>query len=176
MIDCKSASESLSAWLDGELRASEAEAVRAHLEVCRQCGEQRRQMESLQAALKSALELQASSLRFEPFWREVEERITEKRTWSAAVTDFVRSALAAPRLAWAIPVVIVALLGALSIVPAWRAPKNSFASVESIDPYGRNVAVLRENETKTTVIWLYQNPEGENEPSSEAADSSSPSF
>jgi anti-sigma factor RsiW len=176
MIDCKSASESLSAWLDGELRGSEAEAVRAHVEICLQCGEQRRQMERLQAALKGALELQASSLGFEPFWHGVRDRIMQRRTWSAAAMDFIHSTFAAPRLAWAIPVVIVALLGALSIVPSWRAQRNNFASVESIDPYGRNVAVLRENETRTTVIWLYQNPEGENEPSSETADSSSPSF
>lgn len=176
MIDCKSASESLSAWLDGELRGSEAEAVRAHLEVCLQCGEQRRQMEKLQGALKDALELRASSLRFEPFWHGVRERITQRPKRSAAMMDFIHSAFAAPRLAWAIPVVIVALLGALSIVPGWRAQRNNFASVESIDPYGRNVAVLRENETKTTVIWLYQNPEGENEPSSETADPSGPSF
>ncbi len=40
---------------------------------------------------------------------------------------------------------------------------SNFASVESIDAHGRNVALLREDETKTTVIWLYQNQEGENE-------------
>jgi hypothetical protein len=33
--------------------------------------------------------------------------------------------------------------------------------VESIDAHGRSVALLRENESKTTVIWLYQNEEGE---------------
>ena len=40
---------------------------------------------------------------------------------------------------------------------------NNYASVESIDTHGRNVALLREDETKTTIIWLYQDSEGENE-------------
>jgi hypothetical protein len=61
--------------------------------------------------------------------------------------------------------VVLALLGVLSWDLFWRLgpPANSFTAVESIDAYGRNVALLREDETKTTVIWLYQNQEGEDE-------------
>jgi len=54
-------------------------------------------------------------------------------------------------------------------------PRNNFAAVESIDAYGRNVALLRENETRTTVIWLYQNQEGDNESSGETSNQS-PTF
>jgi hypothetical protein len=59
----------------------------------------------------------------------------------------------------------------------WRlgGPRNSPASVESIDTYGRSVALLREQETKTTVIWLYQDQEGENEAAEDTA-KSAPTF
>jgi hypothetical protein len=74
----------------------------------------------------------------------------------------------APSFAWAVPAVIVLLIGALYldvIFPGWGvgSPRNNFTTVESIDAYGRNVALLREHESKTTVIWLYQNPDSENE-------------
>jgi hypothetical protein len=52
---------------------------------------------------------------------------------------------------------------------------SNYASVESIDTHGRNVALLREDETNTTIIWLYQDPEGENE-NVEEATKSGPAF
>jgi len=41
------------------------------------------------------------------------------------------------------------------------------AAVDSIDAHGRNVALLREYDSKTTVIWLYEDQEGENETAEE---------
>jgi hypothetical protein len=74
-----------------------------------------------------------------------------------------------------VPAVIVLLLAVVSLesyLPGWRgAGRNAFATVESIDAYGRNVALLREYDTKTTVIWLYQDQEGENEAAEETAPS-----
>jgi hypothetical protein len=65
----------------------------------------------------------------------------------------------------------------LASTDVWRlgGSRNSFASVESIDAYGRSVALLREQETKTTVIWLYQDQEGENEAAEDTA-KSAPTF
>lgn len=180
MRNCESIRESLGAWLDGELSQSDAEGVRAHVESCAGCGEERRQLEKLQAALRSTLEIKDSEIAFEPFWRGVRQRIEETRSWREDLLAWVRVTFAAPRLAWAVPAVIILLLGGLSLdsfLPGWRtgAQRNQFAAVESIDTYGRNVALLREDETKTTVIWLYQNQEGENESSGETTETS-PSF
>lgn len=181
MMECKRTSERLGPWLDGELRGAEADAVRAHVETCLDCAEECRQMERLESALKSVFMAEASRLAFQPFWREVEQKVTERRAWFASVTEFIHTAFAGPKLVWAIPAIIVALIGVLSVdwlTPPWKAPaqRNNFASVESIDSHGRNVAVFRENESRTTVIWLYQNPEGEDEASSEVTGSSSPTF
>jgi hypothetical protein len=88
-----------------------------------------------------------------------------------------RSAVVRPGLAWTVPAVIAILLVVFSLNSFWkqRAQRNNFAAVESIDAHGRNVALLREDETKTTVIWLYQNQEGEDESPGENAEAS-PSF
>ncbi len=180
MKNCENIREFLGAWLDSELSQADSEAVRSHLVHCSGCEAERRQLEKLQFSLKSLLDLESSRIAFEPFWRGVQARINEKRPWHEDVLEWLRSAFAPPRLAWAVPAVIVLILGALSLdsfFPGLRSRerRNNFATVESIDSYGRNVALLREDETKTTVIWLYHNPEGENESNGETSDAS-PSF
>jgi predicted anti-sigma-YlaC factor YlaD len=180
MTDCSSIKDLIGAWLDGELEQSTAEAVRAHVETCSACEEEQRQLEKLQIVLKSVLAAEASRVALRPFWSGVQRRITAKRSWREGLFGRVREADASPRLAWAVPAVILLLLGVLS-VDSWLAnlrllgPRNNFASVELIDAHGRNVALLREDETKTTVIWLYQNQEGEDEPTGEGVETT-PSF
>ena len=115
-----------------------------------------------------------------PFWREVERRISQKGAWHEDLLDWFRRSLSTPRIAWAVPAVIALLLLVLSLesyLPWWRfgGRRNNFAAVESIDAHGRSVALLRENETKTTVIWLYQDHEGENEAAEEPS-KSGPAF
>jgi hypothetical protein len=172
MNNCEQIKESLGAWLDGELSRGDAESVRIHLGGCQACGEERRQLEKLNAAMKAVL-VPASELAFEPFWRGVRSRIEDRQPRHLEWAERLRSWFAAPSLGWAVPAVIVLLLAALSydkFFPEWKdgvMPRNSFATVESIDGYGRSVALLREDETKTTVIWLYQNQEGDNESAAE---------
>ena len=177
MRDCKLVRESLSGWLDGQLSASDAEIIRLHLESCAACDRERRQLEKLQSSLKSLLVSNVPRIAFEPFWAGVRERITKKRSRRAAVMEWVQSRFAAPGLAWTVPAVIVVLLGVFALDSFWKlgSQRNNFAAVESIDAHGRNVALLREDETKTTVIWLYQNQEGEDESSGENTETS-PSF
>jgi predicted anti-sigma-YlaC factor YlaD len=177
MKDCKFTRESLGVWLDGELDASVAEAVRSHLESCGPCDRERRQLEKLHSSLKNLWVSNVPRVAFEPFWAGVQERIAEKRSWHEQLREWARSIFAGPGLAWAVPAVIVILLGVLSLDSFWKLgpQRNNFAAVESIDAHGRSVALLREDETKTTVIWLYQNQEGENE-SSEETTETSPSF
>jgi anti-sigma factor RsiW len=177
MTSCEHIEESLGVWLDGELSLAEAEAIRRHLESCTQCDGKRRQLEKLNTSLKSALDSNLPQLALEPFWRGLQERIAEKRAWHQEVTEWFQSALARPAVAWAVPVVITIILGVLS-VDSFRklaTPRNNFAAVESIDAHGRNVALWREDETKTTVIWLYHNQEGENDSSGENTETG-PSF
>ena len=177
MRDCEFIRESLGRWLDGDIRASDAEIIRLHLESCGACDGERRQLEKLQSSLKSLLVSDVPRIAFEPFWAGVRERITKEPSRREAIMEWARSTFTAPALAWTVPAVIVVLLGMLSVDSFWKLgwQRNNFAAVESIDAHGRNVALLREDETKTTVIWLYQNQEGEDESSGENAETN-PSF
>jgi hypothetical protein len=171
MITCESIRESIGSWLDGELSSSESESVRLHLAACGDCSVARRQLEKLQLLLKDELVAQAASIDFMPFWRGVQQRINRKRAWHEDLLEWCRGFLTAPRIAWAVPALIVLLLALFSLdsyLPG-RGSRDNFAAVESIDAHGRSVALLREDQTKTTVIWLYQDQEGENETAEEAS-------
>ncbi|HEX9788244.1 MAG TPA: zf-HC2 domain-containing protein [Candidatus Binatia bacterium] len=173
MNECERLQESLGGWLDGELSSAESERVRAHVESCAACRAARQRFEKLDSVLNGVLVAEAGRVEFTPFWRAVERRISERRPRRPEWLDRL---LRVPRTAWAVPAVIALLLALLSFdsyLPGWRwgATRGSFAAVDSIDAHGRSVALLRENETKTTVIWLYEDQEGEHETAEEAAQS-----
>ena len=181
MKRCEDIRDRIGAWMDGELSRSGAEEVRVHLESCPACCEERRQLEKLQASLRAVLVAGPPNVSFERFWSGVEQRINRKRVWHEDFFGWARDLSTPPQLAWLVPaVIILVLMGVFSLesfFPGSRLAvrRNNFAAVESIDGFGRNVAVLRENETKTTIIWLYQNQEGEDESTGEKSDAS-PSF
>ena len=177
MTECENIQEAMGRWLDGEMPASEGESVRVHVAGCADCGAARRRLEKIQSTFKSTLEAEADRIEFTRFWRGVEERILRKRTWYEDWLERARELFTAPRIAWAVPAVIGLLL-VLYSADAWRffgGSRGNFASVESIDAYGRSVALLRQNESKTTVIWLYQDQEGDNEAADDSA-KSAPAF
>lgn len=176
MTHCESIRESLGAWLDGELSPVDGRSVQLHLDQCDACSRERQRLDRLQSVLKSVM-VPASEIAFEPFWRGVQDRIAERKTWYSELTDWFQPRFSPGTLTWAIPGMIALLLALLSlesVVPVWRqeAQRNNFASVESINAYGLNVALLRDDETNTTVIWLYQNQEGEDESSGETTETS----
>lgn len=178
--DCEAIESLLGAWLDGELDRPDVERVEMHVQGCSSCLKTKECLEQIQASLKDVLGAEAARLPFDPFWNGVSRRISEKRAWHTPIREWWASALYPQRLAWAIPVVIVFLLGVLSLeqfFPGWRWGSNpgNAAAVDSIDGHGLNVAVFRESKTKTTVIWLFENQEDENE-SAEDAVSTDTSF
>ena len=180
MTNCETIRESIGSWLDGELSPGESESVRMHVAGCAACEQARRQLEKLNLAFKEQLAAEATRIEFMPFWREVERRIDQKPTWHEDLLEWGRDFFTAPRIAWAVPAVIALALAAFSFdsyLPGWRfgGPRNNFAAVDSIDAHGRSVALWRENESKTTVIWLYQDQEGENE-AAEDATKTGPAF
>lgn len=179
IMDCQALKRSLGAWLDGELGYSEAEQIKEHLQGCPLCLGEKTQLERLQTSLERVLKARSSGVAFEPFWDEVRRRIFERRPWYAQLLDWVRLTLIPQRFAWAIPVMIVFLLGLFSLgdfFVGWYAGRNrsNLTAVESIDSHGFNVALFREANTKTIVIWLFQNEEEEESSGQSAPDK--PSF
>lgn len=180
MSKCERTRETLGTWLDGELAAGQAEATRLHVEGCAACREERHRLERLHSTMRTVLESNGSELQFDPFWQGLQQRIAQKSNWYDELGDWFRRTCTAPRLAWAIPAVIIIVLAGLSIDSFFPSARiaiqpDNLATVESIDAYGRNVALLHENETNTTVIWLYQPQESENDSSTEPSETK-PSF
>jgi anti-sigma factor RsiW len=178
MRDCDSIRESIGRWLDGEVDPAESESIRAHLGTCEQCRRAQQQFESIHQMLKTTLLAEAQQIQFLPFWRGVQVRIAQKTPWHEQAREWLGATFTLSRAAWLIPAgiaVVLAILSLDSYIPGLSERRNSFASVESIDAYGRNVALLRENESKTTVIWLYEDQEGENATADEPA-KSAPAF
>jgi hypothetical protein len=175
MTTCAEIKQSIGAWLDRELSGARADAVRLHLESCTACAEEQRQLAKLDVTIRAVLESEATLLDTRSFWHDLRQRIEVKRPWHGKLADWTGATFRAPSFAWMVPGVILLLIGGLYFdlfSPDWvpRPAPRHFTSVESIDAYGRNVALLREYETKTTVIWLYQNPDGEDEASGDVVD------
>jgi len=167
--DCARIQEWLGAWLDGLLPSTKSAEVRRHLESCAVCTAEKVQLERLDAALKRALESKAADAAFGPFWAGLSERIAHDRSWADRVFDWTRGLFAFPRIAWVVPVLAIIFLAVFSLPPMFSDQTNQ-ASVGSIDGHGFNVALLREAKTRTTVIWLFENEEAEeNEASVEPA-------
>jgi hypothetical protein len=174
MKHCADIKKSLGAWIDGEVAAAEAAEIQLHVQGCASCLDEKTRIERIEASLKSLLETRASAIAFDSFWAGVRRRIDEERPWPTRAGDWMRGVFSPPRLAWAVPTMVVMLVAALSLdqfFPGWRwafGPTN-VASVESIDSHGFNVALLREAKTKTTVIWLFENQESEDEASTDSS-------
>jgi predicted anti-sigma-YlaC factor YlaD len=172
MKDCEGIKRLLGPWIDGELDTDQAAEVQLHVQACASCLDEKARLERLEFSLKSLLETKASEVAFDTFWAGVRQRIADEKSWRTRAVDWLRGVFSPPRLAWAVPAMVVILVAALSLdqfFPGWRwafGPTN-VASVESIDGHGFNVALLREAKTKTTVIWLFENQENDDETSVE---------
>lgn len=177
MTECEQIEPLMGRLLDGELSAAESERVRNHVAGCVRCAAAERRLDRLGHALQSVLVTDVPRLEFAPFWRGIETRLDESVPWHRELVERARTWFAAPRVAWAVPALIVVLIGVFSYESYFRfgRARNNFTMVESIDSYGRSVALLREDESKTTVIWLYQNPEGDDE-AAEETPQPSPAF
>src|ERR1044072_4928260 len=115
MSECETVQESIERWLDGEIKTADSGAVQRHLEGCRECAAASQRLQKLQTTLSGILKAEASQLEFAPFWHNVRRRIDEKRPWHEGLIQWAQSIFTAPRLAWAVPVAIVLVLGLLQL-------------------------------------------------------------
>jgi len=173
MRDCEAIKKSLGAWLDGELDPGPAAEIQLHVQGCASCLEEKARLERLDSSLKKLLEANASQVDFKTFWAAISRRIADEKSWPTRVLEWMQPVFSPRRLAWAVPATVVVIVAALSLdqfFPGWTwIGQTNMASVESIDGHGFNVALLREAKTKTTVIWLFENQESEDETSGESA-------
>lgn len=113
MNGCERFREELPAWVDGELTGSAAEAMAAHVESCGAC---RAEVEGLRKADRALLAALGGELAARPGWVEqVEARILRQAG--------ARPAGRVIRVSWIAAAVAAAVLGALGLGLALRAPR-----------------------------------------------------
>jgi predicted anti-sigma-YlaC factor YlaD len=91
-MTCHELDERLDDWLDGQLAASESEAVRSHLAGCPACRERERELRTL---LAHAAALPRSLTPPRDLWPGISERIERGSFWSALLHSWHAPALAA---------------------------------------------------------------------------------
>lgn len=170
-MDCERVIEALPAWLDGEVGAGESEAIRVHVESCPACRAARLRWERVDESVKAVLKARASGVSWPWFWSGVERRIREESHRPGRFWSWLRPGNFSRRLAWAVPLTVVCVLAILLAEQYfsrwWRGPnRGNLAAVESIDGHGFDLGLFREDETNTTLIWLFLDEE-EDEPASE---------
>ena len=168
MKTCEDVQRSLGAWHDRELNLSDSTFISDHIKSCGGCAREHAQLLNLESALTSFFQHQTAPVTTEKFWHQLEAQLVRRPSLWERASRFVASVMVPARVAWTVPVVIGIFLVAVSGLNllernAPTAGRNNFAVVDSIDAFGRSVALWREDETKTTVIWLYQPDEGDKE-------------
>lgn len=169
MTDCEQIRPLIETWLDGELSLPESERVREHVSACGACAEVQRHRAEIDAAFRGYVAAEAGKIRFGQFWHALEQRIQTRAPWYEHWFERAAGWVYSPRAAWAVPAAIalaVVILSYEAFLPAVR-PRANVATVDSIDSHGRNVALWREDDSKTTVIWLFQNQEDDDEAAEE---------
>jgi len=165
-MNCQYTRERLGSWLDQELNSIEVKQVEEHVKACPDCQKEKVQLERLSEALKSALETTAARVAFDEVWTRVREGLIDDDPWYRKVAHGLGGILAPRRIAWMVPAVailIVAIMSIFDFLPEVSiGSKHAFTSVDSINSYGKNVGVFRESETRTTVIWLFEDHDDDN--------------
>jgi anti-sigma factor RsiW len=166
-MNCDAVKNLLGAWWDGELGGDEADLVRKHLEMCPSCRSQRVRLERLDGLVREAFQKKAGEVRFDAFWAGIEKRIAEKGPWRARLDNWAALSFGMGRAGWAISLAAILMIGVFSFSDFYRdwlfGSKGGRTRIESIDAHGLNVAVFREAQTRTTVIWLFQDEESDDE-------------
>lgn len=130
-MDCPRIQENLSAWLDGEMPAAEAEALRRHVESCAACRQMAEELRSVSTLLKGARRQAAPA----GLADEVQSRLEREMLMSPAAEEpeiiaRMDRRLAHEQRAWWPRVAAVAACVALvaAIAALWPAEKSGVAT------------------------------------------------
>jgi len=155
----------LEKYFDQEVTDTERALVDGHLQDCPACRDVLKSMEELQILMKAPVEEAVQKEDFPWVWQKIEReiRLPEKRTWWQSLRSWLDITPISKRRIW-IPAVatVVVLLFITAQIIFKKAPSYPDASVvEYLESPTYNVMVYQLEESKVTVIWLLEGPEGE---------------
>ena len=166
---CSSVSTLLEKYFDQEVTDTERSLVEDHLQDCQACRDVLSSMEELRTLMKAPVEEVVRKEDFPWLWQKIEReiRLQKKRTGWSSLRSWLDVTPLFRRKVWipAVATVVVLLLITAQIIFK-RTPSYEGASVvEYLESPTHNVMVYQLEESKVTVIWLLEGPEGGASPS-----------
>ncbi len=157
---CSSVSGLLERYFDRELTAAENVVVERHLKDCRACQDELRAMQGLRALVKAPVDDAVRAEDFPWLWQKIERGIVSKEepTWWGSLqsrlglSQLLRKRVWVPALAAA---VVVILLLAPQLYKKTSSLPGSFV-VDYVESETNNVMVYQLEQSKVTVIWLFE--------------------
>jgi anti-sigma-K factor RskA len=162
--DCSSISKLLEKYFDRELTEEEGSLVKDHLQGCPACREALHSMERFRNLMKAPVEEAVERENFPWVWQRIENgiQLEERPTiWESLKSWLDISLLLKKRVL--IPAV-AALIVILITAPLLFKKTTSYPSpsvVEYVESPTFNVMVYESENSKMTVIWLFEGPEEE---------------
>jgi anti-sigma-K factor RskA len=162
---CSAVSKLLEKYFDQEVTDEERSLVDAHLLECHACQGVLNAMEKLRVLVKAPVEEALQKEDFPWVWQKIERgiRLEEKRTFWETLRLWLQIPRFSQRKAW-IPAVAAISIILILTIPLLFKKTSSYPSpsvVEYIESQTNNVMVYESEDTKVTVIWLFEDPEKE---------------
>mgnify|MGYP001144112575 CR=1 FL=1 len=166
---CSAVSKLLEKYFDQEVTDKERSLVEAHLLDCHACQDVLKSMEKLRDVVRAPVEEAVEKEDFPWVWEKIEKgiRLEERPTFWETLRSWLRISPPFKRKVW-IPAVATVAIVLLVTIPLLfkKAPSYpSLSVVEYVESQTHNVMIYESENTKVTVIWLFEEP-GKETPSS----------
>lgn len=165
-------------YFDGELSRRQASRLEDHLTDCPKCEAQLESMQRRRGALQGVLRQAASSVDFETMWRGIAPALTgPKPSLWERLNVGIREYFSAYKPIWAMAgaAAAVAALVAIPLLTkdgpaalqapevAVKAPQSNECIIDSIESSGGSTPMVQELQNQTKVIWMFEEPEDQND-------------
>ena len=162
---CSAVSKLLEKYFDQEVTDEERSLVEAHLLDCHACQDVLRSVEKLRNLVRAPVEEAVQKEDFQWVWQKIERgiRLKERPTFWETLQSWLQIPPLFQRKVW-IPAVATITIILLITIPLLFKKNPSYPSlsvVEYIESQTHNVMVYESENTKVTVIWLFEEPEKE---------------
>lgn len=162
---CSAVSKLLEKYFDQEVTDEERSLVEAHLLDCHACQDVLRSVEKLRDLVKAPVEEAVQKEDFQWVWQKIEKgiRLKERPTFWETLQSWLQIPPLFQRKVW-IPAVATITIILLITIPLLFKKTPSYPSlsvVEYVESQTHNVMVYESENTKVTVIWLFEEPEKE---------------